>query len=130
MVEAERATDPESTNNGEDNNDNNNPPKKPTPITLDNLTKEQKSKLSSLMSDLITKGFDGIDWDDIEKTLGKDLTAELKKAAQNGSLRDFVKKYGDYCDKTLKEINELYFQAWEADLGTRGETFQNALSGL
>jgi hypothetical protein len=54
----------------------------------------------------------------------------MKKAAQNGSLREFVQKYGDYCGKTLAEINALYFQAWEADLGTVGESFQNALSGL
>ena len=96
------------------------------------LTKDQKSKLSSLISDLITKGFDAIDWEDIEKTLKKDLTDKLKEAAEKGNLRDFVKKYGEMCGKTIKEVNELYFQAWQKDLEAVGESEEllGAIEGL
>lgn len=98
-------------------------------VLLTKLTSSQKSKLSSLISDLITKGFENIDWDDIEKELGAKLTAELKEDAK-GSMREFVRKYAEYCDKTITEINELYFEAWQADLGTAAQEVTDAIKSL
>ena len=105
---------------------------KKTEGLLEGLTTEKKSKLASLISDLIAKGFDNIDWEQIQKDLGAELTEKLKADAKKGNLREFVKKYGEYCDKTIKEINELYFQAWQKDLEAVGESEEllGAIEGL
>jgi len=71
------------------------------------LTDDQKSKLSTLLSDALSKGFENLDWSDYEDELGS-MMDEIKNTAHI-DYRTFIDTYASQCDKTTSEINELYF---------------------
>lgn len=87
-----------------------------------------KSKLSSLLSDVLDKGFAGIDWSEYEKDLAE-IIDELKADAQ-GSYLDFIHKYAKTAGQSLSEINDLLFQAYQKDLGTSSEEYTKAAKEL
>jgi len=59
------------------------------------LSDKAVSAITSAISTLVEGSIDDVDWEAIAKDLGDDMTAELKKAAQNGSLKEFISKYSD-----------------------------------
>ena len=94
------------------------------------LTDDQKSKLSTLLSDALSKGFENLDWSDYEDELGS-MMDEIKNTARI-NYRTFIDTYASQCDKTTSEINELYFQAWQKDLedSMDSEDIVSAAEGL
>lgn len=94
------------------------------------LSDEAKSKLSSLISDALSKGFENLDWSDYEDELGS-MMDEIKNTARI-DYRTFIDTYASQCDKTTSEINELYFQAWQKDLedSMDSEDIVSAAEGL
>ena len=94
------------------------------------LSDDAKSKLSSLISDALSKGFENLDWSDYEKELGS-MMDEIKNTARI-NYRAFIDAYAGQCDKTTSEINELYFQAWQKDLedSMDSEDIVSAAEGL
>lgn len=69
---------------------------------------------SSLISDVLSKGFENINLNDYTGLFnqGAGIQIDLDK---NGSYLDFVNKYIDYTGKTISEINSLIVEAIQKD---------------
>jgi len=44
-------------------------------------------------------------------------TVQLIKESAELSKRDFVVRFAEAAGKTVSEMNQLYFEAWEKDIG-------------
>jgi len=80
---------------------------------LKNAVDKAQSAYNSLISDVLSKGFDNINLADYEGLLDLGEGIEL-----SGSYQDFVKKYADFAGKTIEETNALIVQAIEKDKAT------------
>ena len=77
---------------------------------LKNAVDKAQSAYNSLISDVLSKGFENINLADYEGLLDLGKGIEL-----SGSYQDFVSKYVDFTGKTIEEINALMVQAIEKD---------------
>ena len=71
--------------------------------------------LSNVISTYIDQGFNAIDFRDYFDLPTE--TVQLIKESAELSKRDFVVRFAEAAGKTVSEMNQLYFEAWEKDIG-------------
>ena len=93
--------------------------------------KETEDKLFSAFSDVaseaLEKGLGNIDWRNYLDNLTEADIEFGKQLEAEGDLIKFVQLYAEAAHKTVKEVNELYFQAWEKVLSTTAKKAANGM---
>ena len=85
-------------------------------VTEKAIKESLNNAYNSLISDVLSKGFDNIDLSQYEGLINLGEGIEL-----SGSYQDFINKYVDFTGKTIEEVNDLIVQAIEKDTQqTRG----------
>ena len=83
---------------------------------------------SSLVSDILSNGFDEINLDDYEGLISPDeIQKVINQEKTSGSYADFVRRYVDFTGESTEEINALIVQAMEKDAAATSGAAQDAL---
>lgn len=86
---------------------------------------------SSLVSDILSNGFDEINIEDYEGLINPDeIQKVINQEKTSGNYVDFVRKYVDFTGKSTEEINALIVQAMEKDIASTTGAAQDALRDI